>query len=80
MSLLLTPAQAREVLGPAVVSRNRLYSWLRAGLVPSVRDGGRLFLSRAAVERLAEEIAQGRWPGELVEERREVPARVGTRR
>jgi excisionase family DNA binding protein len=59
--LLLTPDEVLNLLGRGVVGRNRLYNWLRSGRLPSVKDGSRLFIARAAVERLAADIASGRW-------------------
>jgi excisionase family DNA binding protein len=59
--LLLTPRQVVEILGPGVVGKHRVYSWIRSGRLPSVRDGGRILISREAVVRLAQNIAAGRW-------------------
>lgn len=62
MGLLLTSDQALDLVGRNVVSRNRWYAWLKNGLVPSVKDGRRYFISMAVIERLVAQIAEGRWP------------------
>ncbi len=61
--LLLSVPEAAEALG---IPRNRGYEWVRAGILPAVRDRGRLYVARRAVERLAEEIENGKWPDRKV--------------
>lgn len=63
---LLTPVEAARELG---IPRNRAYEWIRAGYLPAVRDRGRIYVARAAVDRLVEHIAQGRWPDAPFQER-----------
>lgn len=54
--LLLSVAEAAAELG---IPQNKAYVWCASKVLPSVRNGGRIYVARQAVERLIERIANG---------------------
>lgn len=57
MKLLLSVPEAARALG---IPRNRGYEWVRAGLLPCIRDRGRIYVPAKAVHELIESILHGK--------------------
>lgn len=58
--LLVSVPEAARLLG---IPRNRAYLWCRQGLLPHARDGHKIRVPVRALERLADKIEAGEWPG-----------------
>ena len=43
---------AGDVLKRLPISKATLYRWLRNGIIPSIRIGGRVFIEKEALDRL----------------------------
>lgn len=62
---LFGPMAARDYLcgkaGKDKIGRNQWYRLIRAGAIPHVRLGRRIYIAKAALDRVLEQIAAGEW-------------------
>lgn len=53
---MLSVAEVARELG---IGRNRAYGWIRGGVIPSIRDRGRIYVPRYAIEEFVARVVSG---------------------